>query len=122
MKNEGLRFGLYYTLMEWFHPLYLTDKNTDWQTTNFVEQKVLPEMRDLVTSYQPDIFWTEGTWEAEDTYWKSTEFLAWLYNESPVRQVVVTNDQWGASTTCTHGGFYTCPDHYNPGDHTVLKK
>ncbi len=28
--------------------------------------------------------------ESTDTYWKSTEFLAWLYNESPVKDTVVS--------------------------------
>ncbi len=31
-------------------------------------------------------------------YWGSEEFLAWLYNESPSRESVVTNDRWGKGT------------------------
>ena len=29
---------------------------------------------------------------------KSVEFLKWLYNESPVKDVVVVNDRWGKET------------------------
>uniref|UniRef100_A0A914DE66 alpha-L-fucosidase n=1 Tax=Acrobeloides nanus TaxID=290746 RepID=A0A914DE66_9BILA len=47
-------------------------------------------------------------------YWKSPEFLAWLYNESPVKDTVVTNDRWGKGSTCLHGGYLTCQDHYLP--------
>lgn len=39
-----------------------------------------------------------------------------LYNDSPVRATVVTNDRWGLDTTCKHGDFYTCSDRYNPGE------
>jgi alpha-L-fucosidase len=63
--------------------------------------------------------WADGDWEMYDTYWKSKEFLAWLYNDSPVRDTVVTNDRWGKDDNCKHGGYYTCTDRYNPG---VLQK
>ena len=35
------------------------------------------------------------------------EFLAWLYNESSVRDHVVVNDRWGKGCRGRHGGHYT---------------
>lgn len=72
-------------------------------------------MYELVNTYKPEILWSDGNWEATDEYWKSKDFLAWLYNESPVKDVIVTNDRWGSNTPCTHGGFLSCNDRYNPG-------
>jgi alpha-L-fucosidase len=50
------------------------------------------------------------------TYWKSTEFLTWSYNSSPVKDTaVVTNDGWGSAFKCKHGGYFSCDDAFNPG-------
>lgn len=38
-----------------------------------------------------------------------------LYNDSPVRDTIVTNDRWGKGTLCEHGDFITCSDRFNPG-------
>jgi len=68
-----------------------------------------------VKLYEPEVIWSDGDWEVEDAYWKSKEFLAWLYNSSPVKDKVVTNDRWGKGLGCKHGGFFSCQDGYNPG-------
>lgn len=101
VKDKGLRMGFYYSLYEWFNPLYKSDVNS------YVSRHMIPQMKDLVTRYQPDIVWTDGEWEHPSETWRSTEFLAWLYNESPVKKEVVVNDRWGKETRGKHGGFYT---------------
>ncbi|CAF4413556.1 unnamed protein product [Rotaria sp. Silwood2] len=114
-NRTKLVFGLYYSLFEWFNPIYLQDKSNNFTTQYFPETKALPELRELVETYKPEIVWSDGEWQAPDTYWKASQFLAWLYNESPVKDTVVVNDRWGRDTPCKHGDFYTCADRYNPG-------
>ncbi len=99
VKNAGLHMGFYYSLYEWYNPLYKQD------VKKYVDQHMLPQLKDLVTRYQPDIVWPDGEWDHSDTVWRSREFLQWLYNESPVKNTVVTNDRWGSGRD--KGGFNT---------------
>lgn len=90
------------------------DKQNKFATDKFVSNKVMPELHELVEIYKPQIVWSDGDWEAPESYWKSKEFLAWLFNDSPVKDTVVVNDRWGINVTCRHGDFYTCTDRFNP--------
>ncbi|XP_065909748.1 alpha-L-fucosidase-like [Dysidea avara] len=114
-NNTDIHFGLYYSLFEWFHPLYLKDKANKFTTQEYVSDVMLPQLYEIVNGYHPEVIWSDGDWGANDTYWNSTEFLAWLYNESPVKDTVVVNDRWGSGDHCTHGGYFTCHDRFNPG-------
>ncbi|RZF45675.1 hypothetical protein LSTR_LSTR010398 [Laodelphax striatellus] len=114
-SHTKLHFGLYHSLYEWYNPMYMADKASNFTTQIFVDQKIIPEMRELVYKYRPEIIWSDGEWEAADTYWRSPDFIAWLYNSSPVKDTIVVNDRWGSNTICKHGGFLTCSDRYNPG-------
>lgn len=120
VRKTSVRFGLYHSLLEWFNPLYLKDKEKNFRTQEFVKYKAMPELYELVMAYKPEIIWSDGDWESDDVYWNSTNFLAWLYNESPVKDTVCVNDRWGNNTACKHGGFFNCHDRYNPG--TLQKK
>ncbi|KAL6261568.1 hypothetical protein P5V15_006654 [Pogonomyrmex californicus] len=114
-NKTDIRFGLYHSLFEWYNRLYIADKKNNFTTDRYVINKVMPELHELIETYKPDIVWSDGDGEASDTYWKSKEFLAWLYNDSPVKDTVVVNDRWGNNISCHHGGFFTCADRFNPG-------
>lgn len=101
VKAKGLHMGFYYSLYEWFNPLYKSNVN------KYVSEHMIPQLKDLVTRYKPDIIWPDGEWEHPSDTWQSQSFLSWLYNESPVKNTVVVNDRWGKETRSKHGGYYT---------------
>ena len=101
VKTKGLHMGLYYSLYEWFNPLYKSDPG------KYVSEHMLPQMKDLVTRYQPDILYPDGEWDYPSSMWQSEQFLAWLYNDSPVKESIVVNDRWGKETRSNHGGYYS---------------
>lgn len=80
-NTTSLKFGLYHALPEWFNPLYLIDQNNNFTTQYYPNIKTMPEFYDLVNRYKPDIIWSDGYDANFDTYWNSTGFLAWLYND-----------------------------------------
>jgi alpha-L-fucosidase len=101
VRKTPVHAGMYYSLYEWFNPLWKANKN------KYATEHVWPQMKELINNYKPDVFWTDGDWEASDEVWKSKEFLTWLYNESVVKDKVVVNDRWGTGLRFKHGGIYT---------------
>jgi len=101
VRKTSVHAGMYYSLYEWFNPLWKSDKQ------KYALEHVWPQMKELINNYQPDVFWTDGDWDAPPETWKSQEFLSWLYNESPVKNKVVVNDRWGSGVRFHHGGIYT---------------
>jgi len=101
VRAEGLKMGFYYSLYEWFNPLWVTDREL------FVDQHLIPQFKDVVTRYKPAIIFSDGEWDMPAEDWKSEELLAWLYNESPVKDDVIVNDRWGKGARHNHGGYYT---------------
>jgi alpha-L-fucosidase len=101
VRKTSVRAGMYYSLYEWFNPLWLNDKPA------YVNNHMWPQLKDLISTYQPDVLWTDGEWDAPAETWKSQEFLSWLFNESAVKEKIVVNDRWGAGVRFKHAGFFT---------------
>ena len=68
-----------------------------------------PQWRDLISNYQPEVFWLDGDWTANSDEWGTKELLAWTYSDSPVGDRIVVDDRMGTDTSRTHGDFYTVP-------------
>ncbi len=100
-RRKGLQMGIYYSLYEWYNPLWLTDKK------RYVSEHLFPQFKDVVTHSKPAIIFSDGEWELTSAEWRSPELLAWLFNESPVADSVVIDDRWGKDTRHKHGGYYT---------------
>jgi alpha-L-fucosidase len=100
-RRKGLQMGIYYSLYEWYNPLWLSDKK------RYVAEHLFPQFKDVVTHAKPAIIFSDGEWELDSAEWRSPELLAWLFNESPVAGTVVIDDRWGKDTRHKHGGYYT---------------
>lgn len=100
-RAQGLKFGFYYSLYEWFNPLWKSDR------TRFVNEHMMPQFKDVVTRYQPSIIFSDGEWDLPSKDWRSEELLAWLFNETACKDDVVINDRWGKDSRHKHGGYWT---------------
>jgi alpha-L-fucosidase len=100
-RRRGLHMGIYYSLYEWYNPLWLSDRK------RYVAEHLFPQFQDVVKHVRPSIIFSDGEWDMPSSEWRSPELLAWLLNESPVRDEVVINDRWGKDCRHKHGGYYT---------------
>lgn len=85
---QEMRFGFYYSLLEWSHPLYNKKTIGRW-----VDEHMLPQLQELVVKYKTDVIYNDGEWDYDCETLKSRKFLSWLYNDSPVKNSVVVNDR-----------------------------
>ena len=100
-RGEGIRPGLYYSFLEWHNPLYDEDK------PRYVEEVMIPQIKELVTRYKPEVFWPDGEWDHPDTLWRSEEVLAWIYNNAPNSKELAVNDRWGKGLRGQVGDYST---------------
>lgn len=112
MREAGLKRGFYFSMLEYANPLYpgIRDgkPSPNALTPEEWNKRVnLPQLKELADIYEADIIWPDGEWDYPSARHCSEEYLAWLYNESKVKDTVVVNDRWGKECRGRHGGHYT---------------
>lgn len=101
VNGTDVKMGLYFSIYEWRNPLYKADPNV------FVDKLLVPQFKDVVSRYKPQVVFVDGEWDHPARVWRSAEVLNWLFKESPVKDSVVINDRWGKGDRHKHGGYYT---------------
>jgi len=70
-RKGGVRFCLYYSVLDWWNKDYSPKAGTD--LTNYVEKTFKPQIRELLTQYGPvGCIWFDGNWDAS---WKRSHAL-----------------------------------------------
>ncbi|MGB7323710.1 MAG: alpha-L-fucosidase [Rubripirellula sp.] len=101
VRKTDVKMGLYYSIYEWFNPLYASDVDL------FVDRHLIPQFKDVVNKYKPSVVFTDGEWDHPAATWRTSEMLTWLFADSPCKDEVVINDRWGKGDRHKHGGYYT---------------
>lgn len=74
---------------------------------HFVDEYILPQAKDYIDRYDPDILWFDGEWQRPASYYRTPELVAYFYNRAAGRKEVVCNDRMGSETRGNYGDFFT---------------
>jgi alpha-L-fucosidase len=117
-RAEGLRVGLYFSLLDWHHPDYPAFEESDkpyrfgqWrrpsaaQWNRYVEF-MFGQIRELLTNYgRIDLLWFDGGWERTVEEWRADELERMIRELQPE---IVINDRLPG-----HGDYET-PEQFVP--------
>lgn len=99
VRQKGLKMGFYYSLPEWTNPLHIWCEDDPDSIGNYVDNHMIPQFKELVSTYRPSVVFTDGEWWNTSEQWHARELISWYYNL--VGDEAVVNDRWGSG--CQHG-------------------
>lgn len=86
--------GLYYSLYEWYNPAYTGHPVQQWYRGksipytgykpihSYADDHMLPQMREIIDQYHPEVLWCDGEWEKPSEYWHDAGVIAHYYNQA----------------------------------------
>ncbi len=88
-RAEGLRFGFYYSLMDWHHPDGARCAEDEAARKRFVEY-IHTHIRELLTNYgRVDILWYDVSWPLDAQGWESERMNKMVFELQP--DIIVNN-------------------------------
>jgi alpha-L-fucosidase len=101
--RAGLRFGVYYSIMDWHHPdaqgpnypTYNSRTATNPNFSRYVETYMKPQLRELITQYpEIDVLWFDGEWIPDWSDAQGKALYDWLRS---MRPSLIINNRVGHS-------------------------
>ncbi|GGK23972.1 alpha-L-fucosidase [Yeosuana aromativorans] len=114
-RSEGLKVGLYYSLLDWSHPDYpnflrdkkrYTDDAKRWAKFTKFNFGQIEEL----TKFNPDLYWFDGDWEQSAETWKAKEIRDLLLEKTPTTIINSRLQGYGDYATPEQGIPITKPD------------
>jgi len=93
VRKKGLKMGLYYSLAEWNHPLHRWYTDPNDSIGRYVDEYMIPQFKELVTTYRPSLIFSDGEWLNSAKQWHSAELIQWYYDL--VGKEAIVNNRWG---------------------------
>jgi alpha-L-fucosidase len=91
-RTEGLRFGFYYSLMDWHHPDGARCVENEAARKRFIEY-IHGQVRELMTNYgRVDVLWYDVPFPLSAEGWQSAELNSMVRNLQPD---IIINDRSG---------------------------
>jgi alpha-L-fucosidase len=123
-RRHGMRFGVYYSIMDWHHPDYLPRRGWESRSTEGADFSrylayLRGQLKELLTNYGPlDIVWFDGQWEGTWTHELGLETYRYVRELQP--GIIVNNrvDKGGGAFQLTvdasFAGDYGTPEQEVP--------
>lgn len=102
VRKAGLKMGLYYSLPEWNNKLFRWYTDPNDQIGPYVDQHMIPQFKELISTYTPEVLFTDGEWFHSAETWHARDLIAWYFNL--VGDDAIINNRWGGGSDI---GFLT---------------
>ncbi len=94
-KAAGIRMCFYHSIMDWHHPdaeskksyTHQNTENPDWNS--YRENYLKPQIKELLTSYDPGVMWFDGEWIPEWTEDQGKELYQFIREIKP--DIIINN-------------------------------
>lgn len=116
-RKHGLHFGVYYSILDWWHPNWPTDSpggsrpKTDADLERYVSY-MKKHLDELMTRYRIELLWFDGQWEPPWNPDRAADLLAYCMTKSPK---LVINNRVGPAKPGTEPGYLG--DYLTPEQH-----